>query len=70
MTATDRLLPCPFCGVRPELKQHPLCDIIECENPYCPISVSVLQQHPRGDHQKAYMLIAAWNRRADDGRDR
>ena len=65
MNATEELLPCPFCGGRPEFKQYPLCDIIACENPHCPATVSISQQHPNGDHRKAHMLIAAWNRRAE-----
>ena len=65
MSKDTKLLPCPFCGVKPELRKHPACDIVECENPSCPVSVSVYQQHPNGDHQKAHMLIAAWNRRAE-----
>lgn len=68
MTATEKLLPCPFCGADAEIRAHPLALRDEesrgwevaCWKCGARVGSTVL---PTGKTKE--QAIAAWNRRAD-----
>ena len=51
-----RLLPCPFCGTKPELEKWHTAFKIECKNYKCDVSTMVV-----GESKKEVALI--WNKR-------
>lgn len=60
MTATDELLPCPFCGEHAEV--YDFKDgryLVECSNTNCDVYPYTSIHYDKED------AIAAWNRRAE-----
>ncbi len=72
--ATEKLLPCPFCGKRPSIEpKRPDRDgdcfgVVECRNKRCPAMPSVRDgskiNDDRGSAAYIAMAIRRWNKRA------
>lgn len=60
------LIPCPFCGEKPKLKENILWRqnyFVRCTNDFCLVEPCT-KLYPKKEQ-----AIEAWNRRVNDGRD-
>lgn len=67
MTPPEPLKPCPFCGGKAQAKPSGFrnCSIVECSECLATTAHIIREQWP--DARAA--AIAAWNRRAEEGRE-